>query len=338
MAIYTKKGDRGQTSLLGGRHVWKSDQRVDAYGAVDEAIAAITMARSNSQSQKTRTALGRIEEELFLVAAELASLEPDRLLKKRITADHVRAMEWEIDVLLRENSLANDFVIPGPYLSSASLHLARTIVRRAEREAVKLSLEAGVRDEILKYLNRLSDFLFALAVFEEEREVVKQVLERVRPATGSPAGMADGCRERREKAVLDLERAKSILEAAESKAKEIGVPVVMAVVDSGGNLVSLHRMDDSLLASIELAVNKAYTAVAIRKETGELAGLAAPGGPLYGLDANCGGKFVVFGGGIPLWHDGKLAGAIGVSGGAPDEDMAVASAGVAAFENMLRGE
>lgn len=321
MKIYTKKGDKGETSLIGGWRLRKCDQRVEAYGAVDEIIAALALARALCQTRGARSILTRVESELFLLGAELASLEPEKYLRQRLAADHVEQIEKEIDELQKASTLMSDFILPGPYLCSAGLHLARTIARRAEREVVRLSLEAPVREEILQYLNRLSDLLFVLAVHEEEEEVVRQVKEKVKSY-----GEGRGAK------LLTLDQAKVILQACEAKAKEMGVPVVIAVADAGGNVVALHRMDEALLASIDIAINKAYTAVALKKETAELASLAAPGGPLHGLDSCCGGRLVIFGGGIPLWQDQKLIGGIGVSGGSVEEDIAIARAGVSALE------
>ena len=128
-----------------------------------------------------------------------------------------------------------------------------------------------------------------------------------------------------------LAKAKLIVDAAEKKAVEIGVPMVIAVVDQGGNLVLQERMDDSLLASISLAFGKAYTAVSLKMPTDEVAKLVTPGNPLYGLSSNDQGKYVVFGGGFPLFDKQIIVGAVGVSGGTVDEDMLVARAGLSGW-------
>jgi uncharacterized protein GlcG (DUF336 family) len=102
-------------------------------------------------------------------------------------------------------------------------------------------------------------------------------------------------------------------------------------VDEGGNLVAFARMDDAWLGSIDIAQNKAYTARAFDMSTKDLAPLAQPGGPLYGIEASNHGRLIVFAGGIPLVSDNRVVGAIGVSGGAVEQDQEVAEAGVAAF-------
>jgi uncharacterized protein GlcG (DUF336 family) len=123
----------------------------------------------------------------------------------------------------------------------------------------------------------------------------------------------------------------AVLEAARARAARIDVPMNIAVVDEGGNLVAFARMDDAWLGSIDIAQNKAYTARAFDMPTKDLAPLAQPGGPLYGIEASNHGRLIVFAGGIPLVSDGRVVGAIGVSGGAVEQDQEVAEAGVAAF-------
>jgi uncharacterized protein GlcG (DUF336 family) len=130
---------------------------------------------------------------------------------------------------------------------------------------------------------------------------------------------------------VTLGAAQPVLEAAQAKATEIGVPMNIAVVDDGGNLVAFARMDDAWLGSIDIAQNKAYTARAFDMPTRDLAPLARPDGPLYGIEASNGGRLIVFAGGIPLVADGRVVGAIGVSGGTVEQDQQVAEAGVAAF-------
>ncbi len=132
--------------------------------------------------------------------------------------------------------------------------------------------------------------------------------------------------------VLALEEAKKVLGGAEAKAKEIGVPMNIAVVDVGGNLVAFERMDKAWLGSINIAINKAFTAVAFNMTTAELGKASQPRESLFGIHATNQGRLVIFGGGIPLRKGGELVGGIGVSGGAVPEDIKVAEAGVAAFK------
>jgi uncharacterized protein GlcG (DUF336 family) len=142
---------------------------------------------------------------------------------------------------------------------------------------------------------------------------------------------SDGSRAPRTVRTVGLSAAKPVVEAAERKAEEIGVPMNIAVVDRGGNLVAFERMDDAWLASTDIAIDKAFTAVSLDMPTGDLADPTQPGESLYGLNTTNDGRLVVFGGGIPLEQGGEIVGAIGVSGGSVDQDVEVARAGVDAF-------
>jgi uncharacterized protein GlcG (DUF336 family) len=130
---------------------------------------------------------------------------------------------------------------------------------------------------------------------------------------------------------VTLSAAQAVVEAAKKKADEIGVPMDIAVVDGGNNLTAFARMDGAWLGSIDIAQNKAYTARSFDMSTKDLAPLAQPNQPLYGIEASNQGRLIVFAGGIPLEADGKVVGAIGVSGGSVEQDHEVAEAGVAAF-------
>jgi uncharacterized protein GlcG (DUF336 family) len=130
---------------------------------------------------------------------------------------------------------------------------------------------------------------------------------------------------------VTLEAAEQITAAAQEKAKEIGVPMNIAVVDAGDNLVSFVRMDGAWLGSIDIAMGKAYTARAFDMTTKALSEEAQPGQSLYGIQATNPGRIVIFPGGVPLWNDGTVVGAVGVSGGRVDQDEAVAKAAARAF-------
>jgi uncharacterized protein GlcG (DUF336 family) len=135
--------------------------------------------------------------------------------------------------------------------------------------------------------------------------------------------------------VITLDLAARMTQAAIDKAQAIGALVSAAVVDQGGHLVHFQRMDKAEVAGPTLAVDKAFTSVAHRIETAELAALTQPGADLWGLQANGGGRYVVFGGGVPCWYDGVVVGAVGVSGGTAEEDAECARAGLAVFESFL---
>ena len=128
-----------------------------------------------------------------------------------------------------------------------------------------------------------------------------------------------------------LDEAKGIVSAAEQKAQQMGQPMNIAVMDAGRNLVAFQRMDGAWVASIDIAIDKAFTSAGRGLTTREIGEMAQPGQPLFGINTTNGGRIVIFAGGVPLVRDGEVVGAVGVSGGTPDEDHEVAEAGVSAF-------
>ena len=163
--IYTRGGDRGQTSLGDGRRVAKHDRRVAAYGAVDEANAVIGLARLHTAGQgEVDAMLARIQNDLFDLGADLCT--PHEELPKypplRIVPAQVERLEREIDALNADLPPLNSFILPGGSPAGAWLHLARTVARRAEREITLLAEHESVAAPALHYINRLSDHLFVL--------------------------------------------------------------------------------------------------------------------------------------------------------------------------------
>ncbi|MFI4966049.1 MAG: cob(I)yrinic acid a,c-diamide adenosyltransferase [Caulobacterales bacterium] len=172
--IYTRAGDAGSTRLATGATVSKSDRRVETYGAVDETNACLGLARAHTaQTGELDAILARLQNELFDLGADLATPAkadeaPGSAL--RILDSQVARLEGEIDALNAQLPPLTSFVLPGGTPAAAALHLARTVCRRAEREAVRL-VEAGeaVSGPALRYLNRLSDLLFVAARYANDR-------------------------------------------------------------------------------------------------------------------------------------------------------------------------
>jgi cob(I)alamin adenosyltransferase len=162
--IYTRGGDAGETSLGDGVRVAKHDLRVEAFGTVDEANAAIGLARLSAPPEADAM-LARIQNDLFDLGADLCTPEDGRRTAGalRVQASQVERLEHEIDALNAELRPLDSFVLPGGTPCAAHLHLARTITRRAERLVAALAARETVNGEALKYLNRLSDHLFVLS-------------------------------------------------------------------------------------------------------------------------------------------------------------------------------
>ena len=170
--VYTKYGDKGETSLLYGGRVSKNNPHTEAYGITDEAVSAMGLGRSTSADPKVKDILRDLQRELFTIAAELAT-EPDKyeLFKEHfspVTKDMVENLETIIDSLEEEFEMPTVFILPGGSPASSAIDMARTIIRTAERRVVALA-EAGMltNDLITAYLNRLGDLLFVLARYED---------------------------------------------------------------------------------------------------------------------------------------------------------------------------
>jgi cob(I)alamin adenosyltransferase len=169
--IYTKTGDLGETSLLGGMRVPKDHLRVAAYGDVDETNAALGAVRALAEEPLERLLFG-IQKDLFAIGAQLADPTHKvaaRRAKAAVTAAHVRRLEKAIDARDERLPSLRSFVLPGGTPAAALLHQARTVCRRAERSVVTLAREADVDPRIIVYLNRLSDLIFVLARAENHR-------------------------------------------------------------------------------------------------------------------------------------------------------------------------
>ncbi|MCB0571765.1 MAG: cob(I)yrinic acid a,c-diamide adenosyltransferase [Phaeodactylibacter sp.] len=161
--IYTKTGDEGQTSLFGGRRLPKSDLRIEAYGTVDELNSYLGLVRDLSTGEQGRALLKNIQSLLFTLGSNLAS-DPDKQLPvPAILEADVAALEKEMDRLDEGLPELKNFILPGGHPAVSTCHIARCVCRRAERLVVELARREQVEPILLKYLNRLSDYLFVLA-------------------------------------------------------------------------------------------------------------------------------------------------------------------------------
>lgn len=163
MKIYTKTGDQGETGLFGGPRVRKDNPRIEAIGDVDELNAAIGVVRCEPLDERLDRLLMAIQNELFDLGAQLASPGPASAAAPRVTAAHVGRLEQAIDQYEATLPPLRAFILPGGVRPAALLHAARAVCRRAERRVVCLAQQAQLADEVVIYLNRLSDLLFVLA-------------------------------------------------------------------------------------------------------------------------------------------------------------------------------
>ncbi|HVS01262.1 MAG TPA: cob(I)yrinic acid a,c-diamide adenosyltransferase [Thermoanaerobaculia bacterium] len=176
--VYTRKGDDGTTGLGGGQRLAKDALRVAAFGTVDELSSALGVALASGLDARLTAPLQGIQNELFHLGSDLCVLESDkpRMPVPRIEARHVEALERLMDALSEQLPPLENFVLPGGTAGAAHLHLARTVCRRAERLAVALARAEPVGEQVVPYLNRLSDALFVMARYENRQRGVADVL------------------------------------------------------------------------------------------------------------------------------------------------------------------
>lgn len=329
MAIYTRTGDAGTTALFSGQRVSKTHPRVEAYGTLDELNAALSLCVCATTSEPHRTLLESIQLQLFWFCAELACESEAPIPNQRyISSEEIAALEAAIDTAMGRVAPLRNFILPGRCEAASRLHLARTLARRAERRLVELSAGVSVRRVLMRYINRLSDCLYALARAEDhdahQVAIIREVAKRYLAAVHSPS-VKDSAMS------LSFHDLHQLTRSAVERAHELQVPVVVSIVDAHGTETVTWRMPDALLVSSELAPKKAWTAVAMKTATHELAAAVQPGAPLYGLESHMQGKVVTFGGGYALWRDGLLIGGLGISGGSVEQDMDIAQAAMAAI-------
>ena len=217
-------------------------------------------------------------------------------------------------------SLSDEYKIPEENEEVLIAYLLYIIIKKIQRRFTLLSKSKEVKLELIKYIDKSRDFFHVVYKFIQEKIMIKYVIELISEKLSSTENN------------LSLEKARKIIRAGEKKAKEMNLSAVFAVVNSEGNLIIEERMDNAILVSVEVAYKKAYTAAALKLNTQDLTALVQPGAMFYGLQSDP--KYIVFGGGMLLKVDGKIVGAIGVSGGSAQEDIEIAKACVEAFETI----
>jgi len=169
MKIYTKKGDEGNTSLFGGARVPKSSARIKAYGTVDELNSVVGFAVSFGVSKQGLKWTKKVQEDLFVLGADLATPPSSKMRINRIDEAAIEFLEQSIDTMEEDLEPLKNFILPGGSQQGAAFHLARTVCRRAERATVTCGESEEVSALTIKYLNRLSDFFFVLARYENKQ-------------------------------------------------------------------------------------------------------------------------------------------------------------------------
>lgn len=354
--ILKGNGDDGKSTLSSQFKISKSDPRFSAIGVLDELSSAVYLCLSagyrggadNAFSEEILSVLGRISDGIAF----------PRDKRFAVTENEISRVNEVIASLSRFNAYGTT---PENELS-ARLNMARAIARRAERELVAADLKYGSPAGAVKYLNRLSKYFEAeVRRANAEAAGVKSLnlgssANGVNGIDGNANSLAVSGAELKsektkdedktfaaeinenliEKAVrkimggtIGLGEAKALTEKIEKEAERRGKKAVIAICNEQGNPVSVHVMDGAYLVSFDVAVKKAYTAVALKMPTIKLAELVKPGATFYGLS---GDKIITIGGGVPLERDGKVIGGLGVSGGTGEEDNSLCEYALSVFD------
>lgn len=174
--IYTKTGDQGRTSLFGGKRVIKDDLRIDAYGNVDELNSLIGVIIAESGNKEVVKKLTRVQAELMVLGSDLSSPLELRLNTPRVTKVFIARLEREIDNWVKQLPKLKNFILPGGSATSARLHFARSVTRRAERTFARLAKSDNINKFAVIYINRLSDWLFVLARYVNMKDGSKEII------------------------------------------------------------------------------------------------------------------------------------------------------------------
>lgn len=327
------KGDDGKSTLSSELKISKSDPRFAFLGALDELSAAIYAYKSaldgdlTLETDKILETLKRISDGVYSPRnASFSVAEKDvSYLEERINRAKKSDYAPKTEVACKAN-------------------IARAIARRAEREAVRTNERFAVSKDTIKYLNRLSDYLRSLTIRLDGENNNAANAAMVNTETSDKSGgktpdpteesgiVAEVVKRIMEQRVLSLETAKKIIEKVEEESKNRGKKAVICVCNEQGNPIAVHVMDGTFLISFDVAVKKAYTAVALKMPTLKLNELVKSGQTFYGLQNL--DKVMTIGGGVPLYRNGILVGGLGVSGGTGEEDDSLARFGADIFNNL----
>jgi len=367
MSIYTKKGDNGVTSLMNTSNVLKSDDRIQLLGNIDELTSNLGLIKASYPKGDIRKYIEQIQKNLMIV---MAGISDQYNRDYKLNENEVIELEKEIDRLGGLFPELKGFVLPGGNKLSAQVDVARTVARRAERWMSLVAKKHTVDSVARRYLNRLSDYLYMVARYTDylyenkllneseinsdnksfneaySSQIDKQEYDKPMDQSNNSnivkAGMSKDdivnavvSQLAMGNSKISLASAKKLIDKIEEYSKSLGLNTVISVCGPEGNPIAVHAMDGAFLASFDIAMKKAYTSVALKMSTKNLSELAAPGGPLYGIDKADNGRIIIFGGGVPLENNGKIIGGLGISGGSAEEDSQIAEYGLKVLKEVL---
>lgn len=362
MKIYTKTGDAGTTNLAHTKNITKSDARLEVIGSIEELTSHIGLIKTKIQEETVLSFLEGIQQTLVTVTAGISD---SYNMKYKLKEEAATELEKEMDRLEGLTESSRQAAFPGKNPVSAEIDVARAVARRAERCLAAVSVKFGSDTGAKRYMNRLADYLYMLARYydakmecqsgshgetceEAEQSGTAKVMpmhsagtqtggnSNMEPNTGIDEALIQKVLMRMGQGKMTLELSKKLIQKIEEEAERRGKKAVIAVCGPDGNPIAVHVMDGAFLVSFDVAVRKAYTSVAVKMSTMELAKLTQPGQTFYGLEALEGGKLVIFGGGVPLVCNGNIIGGLGISGGTGEEDHSLAEYALSVLPEILK--
>jgi len=317
--LYTGNGDKGYTRTHSNFRISKADNVIEVLGCIDEVEAALGFAGTFVTNARLAEDIEKVQRKLLDIAGEVEGA------KTSVTKECVAVVEEMIDFYQDELKVVDKVGISGKTRAASALKMAYTASRRLERALVKAGQFGRFKPELCIYLNRLADLIFVFAKFAEKDG----------GSANTEAIKIDNSITPQNAATLTLSMAKLLSEEIEKQGKAMGLNIVVAIADSGANLMLLHSMDDAYIASSKIAQDKAYTSVALKMPTITALELSR-GGALDGLSYTSENRIILLGGGEPLKIGGKIVGGLGVSGGTAEEDTALARFGAELFSRLYK--
>lgn len=316
MSVYTKNGDKGYSSTIAYSNIPKNHPVFEVLGCLDEVMTAVGGA-SFLITGNEKEVLTAVQRNLIAIMGEIAG---GAVFTEN---DAVEGMETLIHYYEKQCPVSTQFEPKGKSAEGVALDTARALTRKAERRLPDFPHEKPVGEHILRYINRLSDLLYIMARYYDEK------------SKGLTMGLhLEGIRDM---SSVTLETAVKLAGKILAKAKSLGLAVVVAIADAGGNQILMLRDENAYIASVDVAVNKAYTSVALKMTTKRVGEITKSGEPLEGLEKTNQGRIVIFSGGVPLKVRGGIVGGLGVSGGSAGQDEELADYGETEFMKLMGG-
>jgi cob(I)alamin adenosyltransferase len=322
MEVDPKAGD-GQKALL--MFQANTDSRIRLLGSINVLTSQIGLIKAETNDEVLKKSLEHIQNKLMQFIAHLSDKKNLMYFFER---SDIEGLEKSTNYYKLSIAGQKGFTLQKKTQLSTDLEFAVAIAKTVEDCLLQDNTTYAIEPNAKEYINKLPEYLMSVASYVEfvesvEKAVIKVLREQL--PQQSTSTMLD----------ITLKTAKALIAEVEKKAIQMGLHAVIAVASASAHPVAIQCMDDSYIASFDIAMNKAYTSVALKMSTIELKAMSQPNGSLYGIEHTNNGKIVIFGGGVPLVVDGKIVGGLGVSGGTEQQDTELAQYGQNLFKEVI---